>query len=270
VKHLLLAGTALLLCGQAFARDLPPRSREKPAAVTPIRAYSWTGCYVGGHAGLGWGRSRVSDPDGIYIAPIGSGINVDQNSAFLGGVQAGCDYQFANHWVAGVSGDLSWANIDGQAVDPFFAGKFGDPITVAAKTKRLATATVQIGYAWDRWMVYAKGGPAWSKQQFAVRNLEFFGNPTDSCGDLIANQIPCMPVGSTNRSGWVAGFGAKWAFTGNWVGGIEYNHYDFGSFNVTVLDPNGTQGAVSGPIRVNQRIDAVKFTIDYRFGWPGR
>src|SRR4029078_7083588 len=137
--------------------------------------------------------------------------------------------------------------------DPFFAGKFGNPITITSKTKRLATATARLGYAWDRWMVYAKGGAAWLKQEYSVGNLEFFGSPSDSCGDLIANQIPCMPSGSTNRSGWVGGVGAQRALLDNWVGGIEYNHYDFGTFNVTVLDPNGTQGAVSGPIRVSQK-----------------
>jgi hypothetical protein len=43
-------------------------------------------------------------------------------SGFLGGVQGGCDYQFAGGFVIGVAGDYSWTDADGSHVSPLFPG----------------------------------------------------------------------------------------------------------------------------------------------------
>ena len=78
----------------------------------------WTGFYVGGHIGGGWGTKDVFDPSqgGVLIA---SG-NV---SGFLGGVQAGYNYQVNNWLVLGVEGDFSWADVHGGlALTPAGAG----------------------------------------------------------------------------------------------------------------------------------------------------
>src|SRR5438067_1685657 len=59
MKKLLLAGTALgglALAGPALAADLPVKA--PPIMVAP--AFSWTGCYIGGHVGGARGQKEWS------------------------------------------------------------------------------------------------------------------------------------------------------------------------------------------------------------------
>jgi outer membrane immunogenic protein len=74
-------------------------------APTPaVPAFSWTGCYIGGNIGGGWGREAASAP---FLAP---GISVTgDTSGVIGGGQIGCNYRFAPNWVIGIEGDGSAA-----------------------------------------------------------------------------------------------------------------------------------------------------------------
>ena len=65
MKKILLAGVAgvaLITTAPANAADLGPLYRAPPAIV-PVRVFSWTGCYIGGNIGWGWGRDIVSIPN---------------------------------------------------------------------------------------------------------------------------------------------------------------------------------------------------------------
>ncbi len=263
MKKLLLASTILTLAGPALAADLGRRMPVKapPPVVAPVPYFTWTGCYLGGHAGAGWGRKDFSEPDTFRdFAPPGGVIRVDTGAGFLGGGQVGCNYQFAPNWVLGIEGDFSWADINGNATDPFFSGKGGNPITFHAKTDWLTDVTGRLGFAWDRWMVYGKGGVAWAHDKYSINNLRFFNGSFCVSGVIIA----CNPAGSETRTGWTAGVGIEWAFWNNWSAKVEFDYYDFGTKRVTLSDPIGD---VSGPVDVKQRIEAVKFGINYRFGW---
>jgi outer membrane immunogenic protein len=270
MKRLLLASTALVFGGQASAADLPAMPVKAPiAAPAP---FSWTSCYIGGHVGAGWGRKDFSDPGfttpfGTFqnFAPPGSSVAVDVGAGFLGGGQVGCDYQFASNWVIGLAGDFSWANINGQATDPFFTGKNGNPITLNSKTDQLATATARLGYAWDHFLLYGKGGAAWAHDKYSIQNLISFGPPFCFSGTFIA----CNPAGSETRTGWTAGAGIEWAFTNNWSALVEFDYYGLGNKGVSFFDPNAGVGGTSGLVNVKQNIEALKFGINYRFGWAG-
>src|ERR1700761_7074089 len=107
MKKLLLLSSAIVAAGPALAADLPMKAPPMAAAVP----YSWTGCHVGGHIGGAWDRTTYSDP-GTFVtpappfvfggltqnfAPLGASFSGNSDGRFLGGVQAGCDYQFASH-----------------------------------------------------------------------------------------------------------------------------------------------------------------------------
>jgi len=263
MKKLLLATTILTLAGPALAADLGRRMPVKapPPVVAPVPYFSWTGCYLGGHAGAGWGRKDFSEPDTEdNFGPPGGVIRVDTGAGFLGGGQIGCDYQFAPNWVLGIEGDFAWADLKGDAVDPFFSGKHGNPITFHARTDWITDVTGRFGYAWDRWMLYGKGGVAWAHDKYSINNLEFFNGLFCSSGSFTA----CNPAGSETRTGWTAGVGIEWAFWGNWSAKVEFDHYDFGTRGITLFDPVTDS---SDRADVKQRIEAVKFGINYRFGW---
>lgn len=248
------------------------------APVVAAVPYSWTGCYVGGHVGAGWDRSSFSDPGYVglpllggpggtqNIAPLGGSIGVNSQAGALGGVQAGCDYQFANRWVIGLAGDFSWASIQGAANDPFFGGKNGGPMTLTTRTDRLASVTGRVGYAWDHFLLYGKGGAAFAHDRYSVQNMNALNGNTCG-GSLLAGFNACNPTGSTDRTGWTVGAGLEWAFANNWSAMVEYDHYGFGNKGVSFTDPNA--GPVVAVFNIKQNVDVVKAGINYRFSPSG-
>ena len=93
----------------------------------------------------------------------------------------------------------------------------------------MATATGRLGYAWDRVLVYAKGGGAWVA-----------GNsPTISVGGVPAT---FASVGNTNSFGYTAGFGLEWAFASNWSVRAEYDYIGLPNQTYTVAAGTSTFG----------------------------
>ncbi len=272
MKSFLLATTAVVFCGSVFAADLSarmPAKAQSSALAFASAPLSWTGCYVGAHAGAAWGHTKFSDPgvNGFTtIAGPGQGpIDLDQSADFLGGAQVGCDYQFASNWVIGLAGDFSWANIDGHADDPFFAGKGGDPITLHAKTNYIADVTGRFGYAWDNFLLYGKGGAAWAHNRYAVDNLAFVGGAfcTRPGGGFVP--VPCNPTGSETRAGWTLGGGVEWAFARNWSALLEFDYYNFGNKGIAFTDVTAV-GRPTTTINIRQNVEVVKVGLNYRFG----
>jgi outer membrane immunogenic protein len=75
------------------ARPMPP----------PVVVYNWTGCYIGGNVGGGWAKQDQARIDQIgVVGPAPAIYGTETDSAFVGGGQIGCDYQFAGNWVVGV------------------------------------------------------------------------------------------------------------------------------------------------------------------------
>ncbi len=56
----LAAATVALGVTAASAADLGQRPVYK-AQPAPIVIYNWSGFYIGGHAGYGWGREKITD-----------------------------------------------------------------------------------------------------------------------------------------------------------------------------------------------------------------
>jgi outer membrane immunogenic protein len=249
MRKLLLASSALVFAGSAFAADMRMPTKAPPPVAAP---FSWTGCYIGAHAGYGWGQKEFSDPQlgGFFtIAPPGAVVDVDTDGWLAGG-QVGCNYQTGS-FVFGLEGEFSWANIDGFANDPFFIGKNGAPQTLAAQTEWIGSVTGRVGYAFDRFLVYGKGGAAWAHDQYdaALFFLGFFTPATNF-------------TGSEDRFGWTVGGGIEYAFWDRWSLKLEYNHFEFGDRRVNLLDP--VFGSIV-PADIEQRVDTIKIGVNYRF-----
>jgi outer membrane immunogenic protein len=135
MKKFLLTGAALAVLAAAtpaFAADMARRPIYKAPPAAPL--FNWTGFYVGGHVGYGWGDAGGLDTDGWF-----------------GGGQIGVNYQFAPNWVWGVEADLSGSGIDG-----------GNAATSRFKTDMFGTVRARLGYTVDRVMFYGTGGLAWA------------------------------------------------------------------------------------------------------------
>ncbi len=122
--RLFLSASALALAtGIAAAADLPPPMHPMAPApmMSPVPiAYNWSGFYVGGHGGWGFGTGAFSD-------------------GFVIGGQVGVNMQW-NSFVLGVEGDGSF--VDWGA------------------NKAVGTARARGGFAFDRFLVYGTGGAA--------------------------------------------------------------------------------------------------------------
>ena len=245
MKHLLLASVsclALIAATPGQAADLPAKMPMKAAPIAPTPVFSWTGFYIGGNVGYGWGQKGFADStSNDLLVSYGSypGISISDNTkGFLGGGQIGYNYQFAPNWVIGFEGDISAADISGSTTSSFFP--FG---IFNAKTNWIGSATARFGYAWDHWLAYGKGGAAWAGDQYSS---------TSYLGTWNASET---------RSGWTVGAGLEWAFADKWSARLEYDYYDFGTRNVTFTSPTSDSSIES----VKQQIQVVKFGINYRF-----
>jgi outer membrane immunogenic protein len=195
----LLATT--LLAGTASAADLA--RRYAPVQAPAAYAFNWTGFYLGGHLGYGWGGNDWTAPSWA------AGQVSDDFDGFLGGGQVGFNYQFGNI-VVGLQGEGTAASLEGKVYDIY-----GDYLKNEANW--IASLTGRIGYAADRTLFYVKGGAAWTDLETTV---------TDG-GDIYKK--------SKTRDGWTVGVGVEYAFAPNWTTFIEYDYYDFGNKN-TVFD----------------------------------
>ena len=230
MRSLILSGiatAALAISGAASAADMPVKA---PIAAPP--AWSWTGFYIGVHGGGGWSDPRwTSDFNcavGVLCEQGGSNI-----SGWVGGGQLGYRWQF-NQLVFGLEGTFAAADINGhagQSCTPGVNTCIGPPgfsgMNYLTKINEQATATAQLGFAWDHSLFYAKGGWAGAN---VVRNASasLFNGQLISTGDL--NQ---------RVSGWTAGLGWEYLLTRNVSLGVEYDFLHFSPGSITTIAING-------------------------------
>jgi outer membrane immunogenic protein len=229
MKKFLLAATALVtLAAPAFAADLPPRTYTKaPAYTAPEAVYNWTGFYIGGHVGGAFGGDATL---------AGSG------GRFLGGVQGGADYQFANNWVIGLEAQYSWLPSNNNGV-LFPANTF-----VSSNDRALGSVTGRFGYTWGPALLYAKGGYAWRDNNLSVTNAGV-GQGFSTSGN--------------SKDGYTVGAGLEYMFAPNWSAKVEYQYYNFGNTTFT----GGPADIVGASYRNDEH--TVKAGLNYRFGWGG-
>ncbi len=241
-----VALVALMIGGPAVAADL---SRPAPAPVytkappmAPI--FSWTGFYIGGNIGGAWANDNITDN------LFGLNFNNGNNAVFVGGGQAGFNYQVGSV-VFGVEGDFDWAANNNNTVTGII-GPFGNTFTASANDRWIATVAGRLGYAADRWLFYVKGGGGWvGANSFTVTDVTTGASIT---------------AGNSNTlSGWLVGGGVEWAFANNWSLRAEYDFLGLSTRTFTV--------PATSPILVGDtfttgknNVQMATIGINYRFG----
>jgi len=232
VGGLALAASSLAVICFAQAADLPVR--PAPAPVAPVAyappVYNWSGFYIGGNIGGGFADSRWSDA-------FTGGHDWFDSDGVIGGGQIGANVQF-NWLVLGLEGDFDWTGLKGSGID-----SLGNAIST--KTDWTSTATGRIGAAFDRLLVYGKGGVAFAHDRSSLADV-FGGSASDSL----------------TRTGWTMGAGLEYALDRNWSARLEYDYLGFGAEALNLPTPN-FQGYGSN---ASLNAQEVKFGINYRFG----
>src|SRR5260370_25699083 len=92
-----------------------------------------------------WGASAFFSPP--------NSVTLDRGSGVIGGGQLGYNFQY-NRLVLGIEGSVSAADFDRSFASPYF------PATDvwSSRLTWLTTATGRVGYGFDNWLPYVKGG----------------------------------------------------------------------------------------------------------------
>lgn len=213
---------ASLCASTAIAADLPSPLPPPPPAP-PVPAFTWTGLYVGGN--IGFGGDRFLYPFAVTAPSIGGTVGGSASitsSGVIGGGQVGFNWQFPNNLVLGFETDFDGAAIRGKATADI-AGTLGVPLAAAAqlgsRIDYIGTARGRVGYAWNRFLVYATGGFAYGQVNSSVSAGAGIG-PVGA--DFSASR-------SANRTGWTVGGGFEYAVTDNFTVKTEYLYVDLGT-----------------------------------------
>jgi outer membrane immunogenic protein len=262
MKKLLIAGAALVaLGGSATAADLGTATPVYKAPP-PVPVWTWTGFYIGGHAGGGWATANWTSDWNCNTGVLCDPLNTDM-SGWLAGGQAGYRWQ-TGAFVFGVEGTVSGANIRGTQAGQLCTTSVvtGCPSltspnpTYTTRINQQETVTVQGGYAWDRALLYAKGG--WAGGNI-VRSLTDVGSTgADVTGDL--NQ---------RASGWTAGAGLEYMFWKNLSFGIEYDfvHLPVGSLTSTSISSGNFIPFSTTQSGLSLGTQEVLARLNYRFSF---
>lgn len=203
---------------------------------------SWSGIYIGGNGGYGWGNSNrfINPVDGLAV-PFGNG---DANAKIKGdiwGGQLGANWQFSPNWLIGLEAGFNSASLSGRATSVTSPTN-----SVETDMRWLATITPRLGFVNGNGLLYVKGG--WAAASIKTNSGE--------------TRIASLSRTDT-LAGWTIGAGLEYALSPNWIVGVEYDYYDLGSKNMT--------GVYTGaPVDFSQSIDpkfsAVMARISYKFG----
>jgi outer membrane immunogenic protein len=239
-KFLLGMATLIALASPAMSADMRAPIR-KASPVGPI--WGWTGCYLGGHAGGLWAKAQdwiVRTPGGAFY---GQSLGQHEADGWLGGVQAGCDYQLAGGFVIGIQGDYAWANAEGSHDS---AREIG--VAYHSEVRSLTSVTGRVGYAWNRLLGYVRAGGAWERDDYWATTI------------ILGTAYTARET----RSGWTIGVGGEYAFTNFLSGFVEYSYYDFGTRTIAFTPQVAGLGPAFADIKETKNV--VRAGLNFRFG----
>jgi outer membrane immunogenic protein len=227
-----LAAALMLSTSSAFAQDA-----------------SWTGPYIGAHVGYGWGDTTTTQDvadwgnDPKWIGPF----PYDLDGAF-GGLTAGYNVQIGQI-VVGPEAEVGFMDISGSRTSESSNPIYHQDHEVDGGMYALLGG--RAGVAWDRALIYVKGGYVW----------------IDGEQSMATTKPGYRTVTSDNLEGWAYGGGVEYALGGGWALKAEYlrlNLDDLDAAQVSVTD------APIGHVYENHTdlddIDTFKIGVTYRFG----
>lgn len=234
----------------AYAADM---SRGGIYKAAPQVAYNWTGFYVGGHAGYGWGDTDTSIPGSVLYDTAAFSLKGD---GAIAGAQLGYNWQVAPQWVVGLEADMSGTGIADQVLATQTVG--GVPATagfthfMSRDVNWLATVRGRIGYTWGSTLAYVTGGAAFGDIHYEAATAW--------------NGIGFNPASfSKVRSGWTLGGGVEWAVAGNWTAKLEYLYYDLDGVSIFT---QGNAGFSATHNWDDTKVSVVRAGVNYKFGGP--
>lgn len=238
----IVSAAFLAVAATAQAADIPVKRAAPAAAVVPVAvAYSWTGFYVGAHAGGGWVENHWFD-----VTPPRPDRNEgsDTSSGWLGGGQIGYNLQ-AGALVYGIEAQGSFADITGSRRSAFFTS-----LRNHSENDFFCTLAGRIGFAQNNLLWFAKAGGAWTDSDFHI---------------IVRPSGRTLSRWSQSRAGWMLGGGLEYGLTPEWSLKVEYDYIDFGSETTNAISCGA---GCQFNEKIEQRAHLVMGGINYRFPLP--
>ena len=249
----ILLAIAALAMGLGVAQADGPHEGPRP--------FTWSGLYLGAHAGYGWGDFGVDLSTSSGAVHYNDPFKHPQQSleggdGWVGGFQIGANKQFGMV-VVGIEADVSWT---GMEADGRFTTKAPHFTTWDVKTELDMFGTVRgrLGVTNGPLLMYVTGGMAWGITDTSQATNWFAPAPPDVGG---------RTSGRTNHIGWTAGAGVEWMFAPNWTFRTEYLYISLGEENYALsgtTKPNGTTPYVE-TFAADLDFHVVRGAVNYKF-----
>lgn len=244
----------------ASAADMAPAYKAPPMAPVAA-AYNWTGFYIGGHVGYGWGHNSSNS---FSTAGVFLDSTAGDSSGVFGGGQIGYNWQFSPNWLIGIEADGSASDISGTTSGCTATGCASG----AGKTDDFGTVRGRLGYVINNVLLYGTGGWAWSHSHTdRTITCVVAGGGVCPGGPSPSPLTGMVSSSSGNNSGWVAGAGVEWMFAPNWTAKVEYQHLEFDNLSRD-YSYAGFPGA-SRHIVTDSHIDTIRVGVNYLFNFGG-
>jgi outer membrane immunogenic protein len=243
----------------AVAADLPVKAPIK-AVPAMVAAYNWTGFYIGGFVGGAWAsRNAVTtDPCNVLLVAACAAAGVGTynivaptayslGSSFLGGGTIGFNYQ-SGAAVFGLEGEVGYLRLRGSILQNPLG--LGDTFATTTIGNWYAAYTGRLGWAFDRSLLYVKGGGVSVQVNSGVIDAGAIGATLDTRS-------------TTTRFGWALGGGFEHAFGGNWSVKAEYLYLGIQGDHVTTGVTN--TGTTEQVITTLPSVHTAKVGLNYFF-----
>lgn len=260
IKNILISTAVLMLStGLAFSGTFSNAEASVPSA-------KWAGFYAGLNMGGIWSDHTNTDilssfvqgsqnqlfPNGaiytgVQSAQGASGTPSTGNAGFIGGAQAGYNWQFTDRWMGGLEADfqgIASGHNNGQTstVIPLLGvfdegaivytpGKFfGSSLNINKRTDFLGTIRGRLGsLVTPALLLHGTGGFAYGGVSSSA-SVTQINNDSATSPPLFSLTPQSFSSGrySHTLTGWAAGADAEWMFMPNWSANVEYLYYDLG------------------------------------------
>jgi len=251
----------LVRAGVSYKFGEPVRTVRQAYAKAPGAAplASWAGFYIGAHGGYAWGDDPFTAPGGLFMFPDGTAINGVKPKGWAAGGHMGHNWQY-DRVVTGLEIDLSAADIKGTSNTLFedFGGGSTVSVSMNERVKYLGTARGRLGWVpVESLLLYGTAGLGWERLETGTTFVQ---------GSALGTATG-VSIAPADRFGWVAGVGGEMMLgNSNWIGRVEYLHYDFGRIfgesTFSLSAPPVSSAATAG----HQTIDLIRAGLSYKFG----
>jgi outer membrane immunogenic protein len=269
-------GFLLAASGSAFAADMAVKMPVKAPPPPPAPVYSWTGWYIGGNVGYGWGDSKVnftsSDPaggNGTLVVADTPSFSL-RGSGALGGFQLGYNWQFNQVWLVGFESDFDFSDISGSGSSTNTVFKLIS--NVHDRMDWFGTVRGRLGYLpTNQLLLYGTGGFAYGR---VAQNANVVSNNSTlisgSGGSCPAFLVCYLGASDNTKTGWTAGGGFEYALLNNVTLKAEYIYVNLGNSTVNenvLFAAFGPPFAQTSTIttHINDAFHVVRVGLNYQF-----